>query len=165
MLITTTESNMNVLAYHGVVNGTAVSGVNVIKDIMGGIRDIVGGYSITLENSMSRAQGRATEKMVEDSKSRHPSADAIIGVSFTPAIIGDTGSMIGMNASGTAVTLGIADVAQVPAQIPAQVPAQGPTQVGGKNPRRPCANTPKPQKAPKAPKSPKTQNVRRTLKK
>tara|TARA_Y100000588_G_scaffold324880_1_gene358314 strand:- start:7710 stop:7868 length:159 start_codon:yes stop_codon:yes gene_type:complete len=47
MLVLTTHTieNASIRTYHGLVSGEAILGANVFRDLLAGIRDIVGGRS------------------------------------------------------------------------------------------------------------------------
>ena len=80
MLITTTPSfeGKKIVEYKGIVFGEVVSGVNFIKDFMGGLRDIVGGRSGTYENELAEARDKAVEEMMHRAKKM--GANAVVGV-------------------------------------------------------------------------------------
>ncbi len=107
MLIVTTESiqGRTVTQYLGMVTGEAIMGANLFKDLFAGIRDIVGGRSGAYENELVKAREVAVAEMAEEAK--RLGANAILGVavdyeSFQP---GQTGGMLMVAVTGTAVVL------------------------------------------------------------
>lgn len=106
MIVTTTPDiqGRNITAYRGVVNGEAILGANVLKDMFAGIRDIVGGRSGAYEKELRRARELALEELEEEA--RKLGADAVVGVDIDYEVLGQGGSMMMVSASGTAVSLG-----------------------------------------------------------
>jgi uncharacterized protein YbjQ (UPF0145 family) len=106
MIVTTTPSveGRSILEYHGVVTGEAILGANVFRDLFASIRDIVGGRSGSYERVLREARDTALAEMSEEAQRR--GANAVIGVDLDYETIGDTGSMLMVSASGTAVRLG-----------------------------------------------------------
>ncbi len=105
MIVTTTPSveGRSILEYHGVVTGEAILGANVFRDLFASIRDIVGGRSGSYERVLREARDTALAEMAEEAQRR--GANAVIGVDLDYETIGDTGSMLMVSASGTAVRI------------------------------------------------------------
>lgn len=105
MILTTTHSveGRKIKAYHGIVFGEVITGVNMIKDIGAGLRDIFGGRSQGYEEELVRAREEALEEMTRRAKAL--GADAVIGVDMDYEVLGQAGSMMMVTASGTAVGL------------------------------------------------------------
>jgi uncharacterized protein YbjQ (UPF0145 family) len=106
MIITTTPSveGRKIADYKGIVTGEAILGANIFRDMMAGIRDIVGGRSAAWEKEIRRAREVALEEMEE--KARALNADAVVGVDLDYEVVGANGSMLMVTAAGTAVKLG-----------------------------------------------------------
>lgn len=104
MLTTTTDmlQDREITTYHGMVTGETILGANIIRDFFASITDIVGGRSGTYEKKLGEAREIAVEEMCEQAKEM--GANAIIGIDVDYATIGDTGSMLMVSVSGTAVT-------------------------------------------------------------
>ena len=102
MLITTTPSfeGKRIVEYKGIVFGEVVSGVNFIKDFMGGLRDIVGGRSGTYENELADARDKAVEEMLNRAKKM--GANAVVGVDVDYEVLGEKNGMLMVSGSGTA---------------------------------------------------------------
>ncbi len=76
-------------------------GVNVFRDLLGGLRDIVGGRSGTYERELGTARDTAMAALAE--QARTVGADAVIGIDYE--VLGSNNGMLMVSASGTAVTL------------------------------------------------------------
>lgn len=85
----------------GVVFGEAILGINMVRDLLAGVRDIVGGRSGTYESKLKQGRSIALEEMTLSASDL--GADAIVGI----AIGYETfhGTMLMITLSGTAVTL------------------------------------------------------------
>jgi len=105
MIITTTGTvqGREIETYLGVVFGDAVMGVNVIKDLLGGLRDFVGGRSGTYERELGAARDAAMASLVQQAQS--VGADAVIGLDLDYEVLGSSNGMLMVCASGTAVRL------------------------------------------------------------
>lgn len=103
MMITTTPSveGRTIEEYLGVVTGEAIIGANIIKDIFAGIRDVVGGRSGSYENALRGAREEALREMAQEARAR--GADAVVGVDLDYEVLGRSGGMLMVSASGTAV--------------------------------------------------------------
>ena len=105
MIVTTTPSveGRAVRDYLGVVTGEAILGANIFRDVFAGIRDIVGGRAGAYERVLREARDAALAEMTDEATRR--GANAVVGVDLDYETIGDTGSMLMVSASGTAVRL------------------------------------------------------------
>ena len=105
MLVTTTPTveGKRIVAYKGLVFGEVVSGVNFIKDFMGGLRDIVGGRSGTYENELAEARDKAVEEMI--CRAKKMGANAVVGVDVDYEVLGEKNGMLMVSVSGTAVVV------------------------------------------------------------
>ena len=104
MLTTTTstlQGNVNV-EYIGIVNGEAILGANVFKDLFASVRDIVGGRSAAYERELDRARTIAMEEMV--AAAEELGANGIVGIDIDYETIG-SGSMLMVAVCGTAVRI------------------------------------------------------------
>jgi uncharacterized protein YbjQ (UPF0145 family) len=100
---TSTLQGREVEAYLGVVFGDTVLGVNVFKDFMAGLRDIVGGRSGTCERELGAARDAAIANLARQAESL--GADAVIGIDIDYEVLGANNGMLMVSASGTAVRL------------------------------------------------------------
>jgi uncharacterized protein YbjQ (UPF0145 family) len=103
MLVSTTSTlqGRNVTQYLGLVSGEAILGANIFRDLLAGIRDIVGGRSGAYETELRRAKDLAVQEMLE--QARGLGANGVIGVDLDYETVGQGGSMLMVSASGTAV--------------------------------------------------------------
>ena len=87
--------------YLGIVTGEVIVGANLFRDLFANIRDIVGGRSGSYERILRDAREQAIEELQAEATTR--GGNAAVGVDFDYEVIGDTGSMLMVSASGTAV--------------------------------------------------------------
>lgn len=106
MIVTTTDGieGKKVTAYLGIVSGEAVVGTNIFRDLMAGLRDIVGGRAGGYEQELRMAKETAISEM--SAEARRLGADAIIGVDLDYEHLGGGNrSMLMVTANGTAVRI------------------------------------------------------------
>lgn len=105
ILITTpTVEGRTIIEYKGIVFGEVISGVNFIKDFKASLRDFVGGRSGSYEQELVNARNQAMRELEE--RARQLNADAVVGIDIDYEVLGQSGSMLMVSASGTAVRLG-----------------------------------------------------------
>ncbi len=106
MLVTTTPNveGKSISKYHGPVTGEAIMGANIFKDILAGIRDIVGGRSAAYEKELRRAKEIAVDEMCLAAQAM--GANIVIAVDLDYETINTGGgNMLMVTASGTAVVI------------------------------------------------------------
>ena len=105
MILTTTPTveGRTIIEYQGVVFGEVITGVNFIKDIKASLRDIVGGRSGSYEQELINARAQALRELEE--RARQMNADAVVSIDIDYEVLGQSGSMLMVSASGTAVRL------------------------------------------------------------
>jgi uncharacterized protein YbjQ (UPF0145 family) len=96
-------SGPKVAQYLGVVNGEAIIGANIFRDLFSSVRDVVGGRAGGYERSLSGARDAAMQDMV--AAAREMGADGVIGIDIDYAVLGETNGMMLVAASGTAVKM------------------------------------------------------------
>ncbi|RPD50812.1 MULTISPECIES: YbjQ family protein [Chitinophagaceae] len=103
MITTTTPSieGHSIQQYFGVVSAEVIIGANFLKDILGGLRDILGGRSGTYERVLEEARQNALNELVQ--KAQRMGANAVVGIDLDFETIGANGSMLMVVACGTAV--------------------------------------------------------------
>ena len=103
MIVTTTPSveGRKIIRYCGIVNGEAILGANVFKDLFAGIRDLVGGRSATYERELQRARDIALQEL--EQKAVEAGANAVVGVDLDYEVLGQANGMLMVSVSGTAV--------------------------------------------------------------
>ena len=101
MEITTTPTieGKPIVKYCGVVAGEAILGANIFKDLMAGVRDLVGGRSATYERALKEARELALDELQQRAKVL--GANAVVGIDLDYETVG--GGMLMVSASGTAV--------------------------------------------------------------
>ncbi len=105
MILTTTPGieGKRIIQYLGIVTGETIVGANIFKDIMAGIRDIVGGRSGAYEKAFRKAREIAFQEMEQEAADL--GADAIVGIDLDTETVGSQGAMLMVSVNGTAVTI------------------------------------------------------------
>lgn len=105
MILTTTPTieGKRIKQYLGVVNGEAIVGANVFRDLFASIRDIVGGRSAAYEKELTAAREIAFGELEE--KAKQLGANAVVGIDLDYEVLGGSGSMLMVSISGTAVVV------------------------------------------------------------
>ena len=103
VIVTTTPTNEGqpIREYLGIVTGEVIVGANLFRDLFANIRDIVGGRSGSYERILADARNQAIEELQAEAATR--GGNAVVGIDLDYEVIGDTGSMLMVSASGTAV--------------------------------------------------------------
>ncbi len=103
MIFTTTETvpNREITDILGVVTGNVVQSKHIGRDIMAGLKGIVGGELKGYTEMLTEARNVAIERLV--TQASELGADAVVGIRFTTSAIMDGSSEI--MAFGTAVKL------------------------------------------------------------
>lgn len=106
MILTTTPNieGKQILTYHGVITGEAIMGANVVRDIFASITDIIGGRSGAYEEKLQDARAIAMQEL--ERRAAHLGANAVVGIDIDYEVVGQSGSMLMVSVSGTAVTIG-----------------------------------------------------------
>lgn len=89
--------------YLGVVNGEAIIGAHILRDLFSSVRDIVGGRAGGYERALSGARDAALGDMI--AAARELGADGIVGIDFDYEVLGETNGMMMVSVSGTAVKM------------------------------------------------------------
>ena len=105
MIVTTGPSveGRQIQEYLGVVSAQAIMGINVGKDLMAGMRNIVGGRSKSYEGEIAQAVNDVMAELRHGAENL--GADAVLSIDIDYESVG-TGGMLMVAASGTAVKLG-----------------------------------------------------------
>ena len=105
MLATTTPTieGTRITKYYGIVTGETIIGANLFRDFFASIRDIVGGRSDSYEEVLRQAKDTALREMQDQAALL--GANAVVGVDLDYETVGDSGSMLMVTASGTAVRI------------------------------------------------------------
>jgi uncharacterized protein YbjQ (UPF0145 family) len=102
-LSTTTPEGIGLNQYLGVVNGEAIIGANIFRDMFSAVRDVVGGRAGGYERALAGARDAAMDELVDAAKAL--GADGVIGIDFDYEVLGETNGMMMVAVSGTAVKL------------------------------------------------------------
>ncbi|MBU3853969.1 MAG: heavy metal-binding domain-containing protein [Candidatus Paraprevotella stercoravium] len=105
MILSTTPTieGHPILAYKDIVTGESIIGANFVKDFFAGIRDIIGGRSGSYEQVLREAKDTALAEMQE--RASRMGANAIVGIDIDYETVGQSGSMLMVAVSGTAVLI------------------------------------------------------------
>ena len=103
-LATTTPPDITLGQYLGVVNGEAIIGANIFRDMFSSIRDVVGGRAGGYERALSGARDAALQDMI--AAARDVGADGVVGIDFDYEVLGEANGMMMVAVSGTAVKMG-----------------------------------------------------------
>ncbi len=90
--------------YLGIVNGEAIIGANIFRDLFSSVRDVVGGRAGGYERALSGARDAALEDLIASAKEL--GADGVVGIDFDYEVLGAENGMMMVAVSGTAVKLG-----------------------------------------------------------
>ncbi|MGG0188161.1 heavy metal-binding domain-containing protein [Bacillus rhizoplanae] len=101
MIVTTTSGiqGKEIIEYIDIVNGEAIMGANIVRDIFASVRDVVGGRSGAYESKLKEARDIAMEEMKNLAKQK--GANAIVGIDVDYEVVRD--GMLMVAVSGTAV--------------------------------------------------------------
>ncbi|MBQ6455795.1 MAG: putative heavy metal-binding protein [Mogibacterium sp.] len=105
MIITTTPSveGKRIVDYKGVVFGEVITGINMLKDLGAGLRNVFGGRSQGYEEELLTARKEALKEM--ESRARSAGANAVVGVDVDYEVLGADNGMLMVSVSGTAVVV------------------------------------------------------------
>ncbi|MGE0803336.1 MAG: heavy metal-binding domain-containing protein [Lautropia sp.] len=98
-----TGDGAKVAQYLGVVNGEAIIGANIFRDMFSSIRDVVGGRAGGYERALSGARDAALDEMKTAATAL--GADGIVGIDFDYEVLGENNGMLMVTVSGTAVKM------------------------------------------------------------
>jgi len=103
VLITTSDTigRKKIVETLGIVKGNTIRAKHIGKDIVAGLRNIIGGEIKEYTEMLSEARNEAMKRMVEDAK--RMGADAVVTVRFTTSTV--VGGAAELLAYGTAVKL------------------------------------------------------------
>ena len=105
MIMTTTPSieGRKITSYMGIITGEAIMGANIMRDLFASITDVIGGRSGAYEVKLQDARQIALREL-EDRAARL-GANAVVGIDLDYEVVGQSGSMLMVSASGTAVRI------------------------------------------------------------
>ncbi|WP_083484393.1 YbjQ family protein [Loktanella sp. 3ANDIMAR09] len=103
MLTTETATNLNITKRLEIVTAECAFGMNMFKDLFAGVRDVVGGRSKAVQNTMRDARRTALYEL--KAEAHLVGANAVVGVDLDYVELSAAGSMVMLVASGTAVVI------------------------------------------------------------
>ena len=106
MIITTTNNvpGMEIVEYKGLATGEVVAGINFIKDLGAGIRNLFGGRVQGYEDEIIQARTEALKEL--EARAAAMGANAVIGVRIDFDALGSNGNnMLLVTVTGTAVVV------------------------------------------------------------
>ena len=105
MIMTTTPSieGKPIKKYCGIVTGEAILGANLFKDLFANVRDIIGGRSAAYEEELKKARVIALREV--EQAARDLGANAVVGIDLDYEVVGQSGGMLMVSVSGTAVVV------------------------------------------------------------
>ena len=103
MLTTETASNLNITKRIEIVTAECAFGMNIFKDLFAGVRDIVGGRSKAVQNTLRDSRRTALYELKKEAY--EVGANAVVGVDLDYMEMSSAGSMVLLVASGTAVII------------------------------------------------------------
>ena len=103
MIITTSEQveGKKVTEAIGLVRGSTIRARHLGRDIMAGLRGVVGGEITEYTKMMAEAREQAIQRMTEDAESK--GANAIVGMRFTTSMVMSNASEILAYGTGVVV--------------------------------------------------------------
>jgi uncharacterized protein YbjQ (UPF0145 family) len=103
MILSTTHSvpNREITEILGIARGSTVRSRNIGRDILAGLKNIVGGEIEEYTQLQAQAREQSIHRMIDDAKGL--GADAIVGIQITTAMV--TSGAAEILAFGTAVKL------------------------------------------------------------
>ena len=102
-LSTTTPEGIARSQYLGVVNGEAIIGANIFRDVFSSVRDVVGGRAGGYERALAGAREAALDEAKEAAKAM--GANGIVGIDFDYEVLGEANGMMLVSVTGTAVKM------------------------------------------------------------
>ena len=103
MLLSTTDTieGKRIVKNLGLVRGNTIRARHIGRDIMAGLRNVVGGEISDYTKMMAESREQALDRMIEEAKNK--GANAIVGMKFATSMIMQSASEI--LAYGTAVVV------------------------------------------------------------
>jgi uncharacterized protein YbjQ (UPF0145 family) len=101
MSTTETIEGKQIVKHLGLVKGNTIRARHIGRDIMAGLRNVVGGEITDYTKMMAESREQALDRMIEDAQNL--GANAIVGVKFATSMVMQSASEI--LAYGTAVVV------------------------------------------------------------
>jgi uncharacterized protein YbjQ (UPF0145 family) len=94
---------VRIAQFMGLVNGEAIIGANIFRDLFSSVRDVVGGRAGGYERALAGAREAALGEMKD--AARALGANGIVGIDFDYEVMGEANGMMMVAVSGTAVKM------------------------------------------------------------
>ncbi|MFV1006185.1 heavy metal-binding domain-containing protein [Bacillus cereus] len=98
---TTGIQDKEIIEYIDIVNGEAIMGANIVRDVFASVHDVFGGRADAYESKLKEARDIAMDQMKELAKQK--GANAIVGIDVDYEVVRD--EMLIVAVSGTAVRI------------------------------------------------------------
>ena len=103
MLTTETAPNLNITKRIEVITAECAFGMNIFKDLFAAVRDVVGGRSEAVQQTMRDSRHTVLYELKKEAY--RVGANAVVGVDLDYVELSASGSMVLLVASGTAVVI------------------------------------------------------------
>lgn len=103
LLTTETAPNLNITKRIEIVTAECAFGMNIFKDLFAGVRNVVGGRSEAVQETMRDSRRTALYELKKEAY--EVGANAVVGVDLDYVELSSSGSMVMLVASGTAVVI------------------------------------------------------------
>jgi uncharacterized protein YbjQ (UPF0145 family) len=103
LLTTETAPNLNITKRIEIVTAECAFGMNMFKDLFAGVRNVVGGRSKAVQQTMRDSRRTALYELKREAY--EVGANAVVGVDLDYVELSGAGSMVMLVASGTAVII------------------------------------------------------------
>ena len=97
------QGGAQVAQFLGLVNGEAIIGANIFRDMFSSVRDVVGGRAGGYERALAGAREAALHEAKEAAKAM--GANGIVGIDFDYEVLGEANGMMLVSVTGTAVKM------------------------------------------------------------
>ena len=97
------QGGAQVAQFLGLVNGEAIIGANIFRDMFSSVRDVVGGRAGGYERALAGAREAALDEAKEAAKAM--GANGIVGIDFDYEVLGEANGMMLVSVTGTAVQM------------------------------------------------------------
>ena len=97
------QGGAQVAQFLGLVNGEAIIGANIFRDMFSSVRDVVGGRAGGYERALAGAREAALDEAKEAAKAM--GANGIVGIDFDYEVLGEANGMMLVSDTGTAVKM------------------------------------------------------------
>ena len=97
------QGGAQVAQFLGLVNGEAIIGANIFRDVFSSVRDVVGGRAGGYERALAGAREAALDEAKAAAKEL--GANGIVGIDFDYEVLGEANGMMLVSVTGTAVKM------------------------------------------------------------